>query len=176
MMVLRTCEQIEGGLPADVKSKMMFNIVVDFFIGLVPFLGDLADAVFKANTRNAVELEKLLRKRGQARLKAQGQAVPSIDPSDPDEYDRQLRAEYGNPPVYTEDAPTLQRPMQNQPPQSRHVGQASTTTTTTTTQKQGGWFSGFGRNARPVDFEHGMTQDRGNVPTTGQVSGTTRDV
>jgi len=43
VMVLRTCEQVEGGLPADVKSKMMFNIVVDFAIGLVPFLGDIAD-------------------------------------------------------------------------------------------------------------------------------------
>lgn len=43
MMVLRTCQQVEGGLPAAVKSKMMFNIVLDFGIGLVPFLGDIAD-------------------------------------------------------------------------------------------------------------------------------------
>jgi hypothetical protein len=43
LMVLRTCEQVEGGLPADVKSKMYINIILDFGIGLVPFLGDLAD-------------------------------------------------------------------------------------------------------------------------------------
>jgi hypothetical protein len=43
IMVLRTCQQVDGGLPADVKSKMMFNIVLDFGIGLVPFLGDIAD-------------------------------------------------------------------------------------------------------------------------------------
>lgn len=43
LMVLRTCEQIEGGLPSDVKAKMYFNIVLDFGIGLVPFLGDIAD-------------------------------------------------------------------------------------------------------------------------------------
>lgn len=43
MMVYRTCQQVEGGLPAAVQSQMMLNIVVDFFIGLVPFLGDLAD-------------------------------------------------------------------------------------------------------------------------------------
>lgn len=43
MMVLRTCEQVEGGLPSSVKSKMMMNIVLDFGIGLVPFLGDIAD-------------------------------------------------------------------------------------------------------------------------------------
>jgi hypothetical protein len=43
IMVLRTCEQVEGGLPANVKSKMMMNIVLDFGIGLIPFLGDIAD-------------------------------------------------------------------------------------------------------------------------------------
>lgn len=43
MMVLRTCQQVEGGLPKDVQAKMMFNIIVDFGIGLVPFLGDIAD-------------------------------------------------------------------------------------------------------------------------------------
>ncbi|OBT59796.1 hypothetical protein VE03_10563, partial [Pseudogymnoascus sp. 23342-1-I1] len=37
MMVYRTCQQVEGGLPAAVHSQMMFNIVIDFFIGLVPF-------------------------------------------------------------------------------------------------------------------------------------------
>ncbi|OBT54552.1 hypothetical protein VE04_05718 [Pseudogymnoascus sp. 24MN13] len=44
MMVYRTCQQVEGGLPAAVQSQMVFNIVIDFFIGLVPFIGDLADA------------------------------------------------------------------------------------------------------------------------------------
>ncbi len=43
IMVLRTCQQVEGGLPADVTSKMYFNIILDFGIGLVPFLGDVAD-------------------------------------------------------------------------------------------------------------------------------------
>jgi hypothetical protein len=84
----------------DVKSKMMFNIVLDFAVGLVPFLGDIADAVFRANTRNAVELEKYLRKKGQENLKAQGQPVPALDPSDAAEYDRQIRAENEAPPAY----------------------------------------------------------------------------
>jgi hypothetical protein len=43
IMVLRTCQQVEGGLPADVTYKMYFNIIFDFGIGLVPFLGDIAD-------------------------------------------------------------------------------------------------------------------------------------
>jgi hypothetical protein len=46
MMVLRTCQQVEGGLPSGVKSKMMFNIILDFGIGLVPFIGDLADGKY----------------------------------------------------------------------------------------------------------------------------------
>ena len=43
LMVLRTCQQVEGGLPANVKAKMYFNIILDFGIGLVPILGDVAD-------------------------------------------------------------------------------------------------------------------------------------
>lgn len=43
MMVFRTCGQVEGGLPNAVKAKMMFNIILDFGVGLVPFLGDIAD-------------------------------------------------------------------------------------------------------------------------------------
>ncbi|KAH6668526.1 hypothetical protein B0J14DRAFT_601042 [Halenospora varia] len=45
LMVLRTCQQVEGGLPTDVKMKMYFNIVLDFGIGLVPFLGDWFSAI-----------------------------------------------------------------------------------------------------------------------------------
>jgi len=108
MMVLRTCQQVEGGLPNSVKSKMMFNIVLDFGIGLVPFLGDIADALFRANTRNAVELEKYLREKGGKALKAQGQHALPLDPTDPDEFDRQTREEHGPPPQYTTGPPTRQ--------------------------------------------------------------------
>src|SRR5438874_2066012 len=108
MMVLRTCQQVEGGLPANVKSKMMFNIVLDFAIGLVPLIGDVADALFRANTRNAVVLEKYLREKGAKTLKAQGHAPPALDPTDPDEYDQQMREELGPPPQYTTAPPTRQ--------------------------------------------------------------------
>jgi len=97
MMVYRTCQQVDGGLPSDVQAKMMFNICLDFGIGLIPFLGDIADAVFRANTRNAVVLEKFLRAKGAKALKNQGIATPPNDPTDPDEYDRQLREELGPP-------------------------------------------------------------------------------
>lgn len=88
LMVLRTCSEIEGGLPSTLKMKMMFNIVLDFAVGLVPILGDVADAVFRANTRNAALLEAHLREKGKKNLRASGAPVPTVDPSDPNEYDR----------------------------------------------------------------------------------------
>jgi hypothetical protein len=42
LMVMRTCDQIQGGLPADVRMKMYINIILDFGIGLVPFVGDVS--------------------------------------------------------------------------------------------------------------------------------------
>lgn len=50
---------------------MLINIVIDFLIGLVPLAGDLADAVYKCNSRNAVLLERHLRDKGAKALKAQ---------------------------------------------------------------------------------------------------------
>jgi hypothetical protein len=38
----------------------MINIAVDFLVGLVPFVGDLVDAMFKANTKNVRLLERHL--------------------------------------------------------------------------------------------------------------------
>lgn len=153
MMVLRTCQQIEGGLPNEVKAKMMFNIILDFGVGLIPILGDLMDALYRANTRNAVVLEKYLRAKGQRAIKAQGQPLPPIDPSDPDEFDQQMRAEHGPPPQYTE-APSNNRgthsqiqgngrsgvPQQNSIPEERGGG---------------GFFGGFGSKRKQPDLEQG---------------------
>ncbi|KAH6670163.1 hypothetical protein B0J14DRAFT_671994 [Halenospora varia] len=104
MMVLRTCQQIEGGLPKEVQAKMMFNIIVDFGIGLMPFLGDVADALFRANTKNAVVLEKFLREKGKKNIRQSGLGPPSTDPTDPDEFDRRVKEE-SLPPHYVEAAP-----------------------------------------------------------------------
>ena len=67
----------------------MTNIIIDFFIGLIPFAGDLADALYKCNTRNAVLLEKYLRERGAAQFAGQGApAGEAIDMSLGEEFDR----------------------------------------------------------------------------------------
>lgn len=88
LMVLKTCNQIEGGLPTGLRSKMVFNIIVDFVIGLVPFIGDLADAAFRCNSRNALLLEQHLREKGQENIRRNGLPIPSVDPSSPEEFDR----------------------------------------------------------------------------------------
>jgi len=85
--------------------RMQMNVLIDFAIGLVPFIGDLADAAYKCNTRNVVLLEKELRARGQKRIKGTPQANVA-DPSLPDEFDYQneeglLNAQNGPPPRYT---------------------------------------------------------------------------
>jgi hypothetical protein len=146
MMVLRTCQQIEGGLPKDVQAKMMFNIILDFAVGLVPFVGDLVDALFRANTRNAVVLEKFLREKGAKALKDHNQRPPSIDPTDPDVYDAQIEAERGPPPQYSSAAPTRSGTQSQQ-----HKASAARPAKAS---DRGSWF-GFGPSSREDDLERG---------------------
>ena len=46
-----------------VRGRMLLNLVIDWLIGLIPFLGDLFDVGFKANIRNAKILRTALEKR-----------------------------------------------------------------------------------------------------------------
>jgi len=46
-----------------VRARMLLNLVFDWLIGLVPFLGDIFDVAFKANIRNAKILRNALEKR-----------------------------------------------------------------------------------------------------------------
>lgn len=152
IMVLRTCQQIEGGLPADVQSKMYFNIILDFVLGIFPIVGDIVDAVFRANTRNAVVLEKHLRQKGAAALKAQGQALPAVDPSDPDEYDRQMIEQHGPPPQYTTGPQNRQGTAQQS--EQTLITQPSQVRVSAERRGGGGWF-GFGGKSRQADIESG---------------------
>ncbi|APA10851.1 hypothetical protein SS1G_03491 [Sclerotinia sclerotiorum 1980 UF-70] len=146
MMVLRTCNKVDGGLPNGVKSKMMFNIMLDFAVGLIPFAGDLVDAVFRANTRNALELERHLRDKGAKILKAKGEGLPAVDVTDPHEfdlYDEQLSDE--EPPRYTSGA--NEEPVSPREPGGRN---------------RNSWF-GYGGKAertRQPDPEQGRRSDR----------------
>lgn len=151
MMVVRTCEGIEGGLPSRLRWMMLMNVVIDFFIGLVPFIGDLADAIYKCNTRNAVILEKHLREKGAKALsrrnsssgrsgrrnsssRRQDRRSPrQIDHSLANEFDRQESGVVENsPPTYyeahgsaeardTHDAHPTRPPPAKQPRSNRSV-------------------------------------------------------
>lgn len=48
LLVFQQCRAVEGGLPSDIAVRMLLNIIFDFVIGLIPILGDLADAVVRA--------------------------------------------------------------------------------------------------------------------------------
>lgn len=43
---------IKMKLPLDKLARMIGNILLDFGLGLVPVLGDIADIVFKSNLKN----------------------------------------------------------------------------------------------------------------------------
>jgi len=105
LMVYRTCCSVKPELPASIKLRMQINVLIDFAVGLIPFVGDLVDAAYKCNTRNVVLLEKELRARGQKRVKGTPQANVA-DPSLPDEFDYQndeavMNVQNGPPPRYT---------------------------------------------------------------------------
>jgi hypothetical protein len=132
-------------------------------------------AVFRANTKNAAVLEKHLRAKGQARLKSQGAALPTVDPSDPDEFDRLMAG--GPPPVYTANEPSQQPPMrQTAPPGTQREKPSGTTNTaTTTTQSGGGWFR-FGKKSKQPDVESGSAGQRhGDTPLSNLPSRPARE-
>lgn len=45
-------------VPKAVAARMMANVLIDTGLGAIPFLGDLFDVAFKANTRNLKLLEQ----------------------------------------------------------------------------------------------------------------------
>lgn len=57
-MIIRKSKQAE--LPPTLLSKMIFNLVVGTCLGVIPLLGDICLATWKANSRNAALLEDFL--------------------------------------------------------------------------------------------------------------------
>ena len=55
------------GVPKNMLARMLANVGIDFAIGLVPLVGDVADLAWKANRRNARMLrDHLIGRRGKA--------------------------------------------------------------------------------------------------------------
>ena len=79
-MVFRTCTKIDNGLDSWTKLWMILNIITDMLVGLVPILGDVADALYRCNTRNAELLGHVLEKRGQKNLRGDSVSLNSTRP------------------------------------------------------------------------------------------------
>lgn len=77
VMLVKKANSIDGGLPADLHSRMMMNVAFDFGIGLIPLVGDFVNILYKCNSRNFILLEKyLVEKYGK-------EAVGKTGPADP---------------------------------------------------------------------------------------------
>jgi len=74
-LVVRKARTAE--LPAWLVQRMLMNNAVSLGIGLVPIVGDVALATWKANSRNAALLEEYLRIRGAEFLKAESKRKES---------------------------------------------------------------------------------------------------
>ncbi len=52
-------------------TLMMINIMLDFFLGIIPIIGFVGDAIFKANKKNLKILEKYIEKEVSTVLEAE---------------------------------------------------------------------------------------------------------
>ncbi|KAL5526136.1 hypothetical protein ACEPAG_7474 [Sanghuangporus baumii] len=69
VLLVRKAKQAE--IPDCLLGRMLLNNAFSAGVGLVPFVGDVGVAAFKANSRNAALLEEFLRIRGEEFLKSQ---------------------------------------------------------------------------------------------------------
>ena len=158
LLVMKTCLQIEGGLPAALRMQMMMNIIFDFFLGLVPFLGDLVDAMFRANTRNAILLEEHLREKGKKHLKETGQPIPAVDPSSVVEFDRfesspEARSQVpSRQPSHRSSRRPSRQPSPQPSPQPSSQPMPSQPPPAETSGGGGGWFGRNKRRTRDVEM------------------------
>ena len=140
-MVMNTAMKVSPGKDRDkLRATMVMNIMIDFAVGLVPFLGDIADAFYKCNTKNAVALEKMLNKR----VKASGMRAEVHTIEDEDDNHSQVYIEDTSPPSYT--AAHDGRNRTQAPVDVQHPAKTKSTT-------RGGWFSG--QREREADLEAG---------------------
>ncbi|KAG0322249.1 hypothetical protein BGZ97_007988 [Linnemannia gamsii] len=74
MRLIHTAQKAD--IPKSLTHQMLFNVALDFGMGLVPLVGDIADFLFKANQRNAKLFEDFLYERAAAQaVEAEQQAA-----------------------------------------------------------------------------------------------------
>ena len=142
LMVMNTAMKVSPGKDREkLRATMVMNIIMDFVVGLVPFLGDVADAFFKCNTRNAVALEKMLNNRVKVLEKKE-------QLHDDDDRHSHVYLEDALPPGY-EAADEDQHDGRNGAPAEVQLPAK----TKSTIRGGGGWFGG--RGERDADLELG---------------------
>ncbi|KAI4848456.1 hypothetical protein E4T44_03926 [Aureobasidium sp. EXF-8845] len=166
LLLVRGCMKVKGGLPMGILIQMLINVAIDFFIGLIPFLGDIADAYFKANTKNCRLLEEhldTLYKPDNLRAvkdrsgKRNPPATAFEDFSD-EEDDRRAFLQETRP--HTDGAHEVRQPAPSADPRAK---------------KSGGWFN-FGGNTRPAqDLESGANAGRATRVDNSMETGTLRN-
>lgn len=60
LQLVSKASSVDGGLPEKIRLQMISNVVFDFVIGLIPFVGDFMNILYKCNSRNFILLEKHL--------------------------------------------------------------------------------------------------------------------
>ncbi|WPH01871.1 Hypothetical protein R9X50_00472500 [Acrodontium crateriforme] len=179
LMVFRKCCSVEGGLDNTIKLRMMINIIIDFAVGLVPFIGDIADAAFKCNTKNLRLLEVALDKKYRPQsARPDERNMVGLDKSKRAQNRKSGIYHHQDPPPATvfedfSDEEQDRRQFMREQDNSARVSQPRPVATTnappsgSTRQNQGGWFSGkkSGRQGRDVEppTTNNMRQETGSI-------------
>ncbi|KAK4200550.1 hypothetical protein QBC40DRAFT_279865 [Triangularia verruculosa] len=66
LALIKKASKVDGGLPKRLYGMMFTNIMLDFAIGFVPLIGDIADVFYRANTKNAWLLDAYLAEKAKA--------------------------------------------------------------------------------------------------------------
>lgn len=169
LLVVKKCMKVEGGLGQALLIRMMINVAIDFLVGLIPFVGDLADAAFKCNTKNLRLLEEHLDgKHKPSSLKRDERDFAGVDkqtrmsnrksgiymPNDPPPAtafdDSDIEDNLGRHNGTQAQAPRVQEPLPARAPEDRRGGD------------RGGWFSGSKskREQRDTEVRPDVRSDR----------------
>jgi len=166
LLLVRGCMKVKGGLPMGILIQMLINVALDFLIGLVPFLGDLADAYFKANTKNCRLLEEHLDnmykpdnlRAARGRSGKKNPPATAFEDFSDEEDDRRAFLQETRP--HTDAAHDVRQPAP---------------TANTGAKKSGGWFNFGGNNdRRPQDLESGNVAGRAPRVDNSMETGTLR--
>jgi len=152
------CREVECGLGLITELRMLVNIALDLGIGIIPVIGDLGDAAFKANTKNLRLLEERLDKmynpRHAERRRANKQPATVYEDFSDENEDRR-----GSPPSYDSlDLDEVRAPAPARVPTERR-GEAPRAAS-----DGRGWASSGSKRQRQPDLEMGLPRNGNPQP------------